>query len=59
MTGPLGREVGANGAEEDRYRVEFTIDGFSDGDLVVKPSQGNPEAFVRVKEPGLARSARE
>jgi hypothetical protein len=49
-TGPLGHEVGGNGDEYDRYRIDFTIDGFTDGDLTMKPSQGSAAAFVRTKD---------
>lgn len=49
-TGPLEHEVGGNGDEYDRYRVDFTIDGFTAGDLTVKPSQGSAAAFVRTKD---------
>jgi len=50
VAGPLEREVGDGGDEYDRYRVDFTIDGFTDGDLTVKPSQGSAAAFVRTKD---------
>lgn len=49
VAGPLEHEVGGGGDEYDRYRVDFTIDEFTDGDLTVKPSQGSAAAFVRTK----------
>lgn len=51
VEGPLEHEVGGGGDEYDRYRVDFTIDGFTDGDLTVKPSRGSAAAFVRTKDP--------
>lgn len=56
---PLDHEVGEQGDEYDRVRVEFTIDAFKDGDLVVEPSRGGFDAFIRTKErtkgPGVGR----
>jgi len=47
---PLDHEVGPNGDEYDRVRVDFTIDGFQDGDVTVKPSTGSLDAFLRTKD---------
>ena len=50
VTGPLEREPSIYFDQYDRYRVDFTIDGFTDGDLTVQPSQGSAAAFVRTKD---------
>lgn len=50
VTKPLGHEVGPNGDEYDRVRVDFTIDAFTDGDVTVKESRGSLEAFIRTKD---------
>ncbi len=52
---PLDHEVGQQGDEYDRVRVEFTIDAFEDGDLAVEASQGGLDAFVRTKEPAVRK----
>ena len=47
---PLDHEVGPNGDEYDRVRVDFTIDAFQDGDVTVKPSRSSLNAFLRTKD---------
>lgn len=46
----VGHEVGSGGDEYDRVPIEFTIEPFEDGDVVVRASQGTLEAFVRTKD---------
>lgn len=47
---PLEHEVGPNGDEYDRVRVDFTIDAFEDGDVRVKASKGTLDAYLRTKD---------
>lgn len=46
----LEHEVGDNGDEYDRHRVEFSIDAFTNGDVEFRPSRGTLDAFVRTKD---------
>lgn len=46
----ISHEVGQGGDEYDRLPVEFAIEPFEDGDLVVRASRGTLDAFVRTKD---------
>lgn len=46
----VSHEVGQGGDEYDRVPVEFAIDPFEDGDVVVRASRGTLDAFVRTKD---------
>lgn len=52
----VSHEVGQGGDEYDRVPVEFAIDPFEDGDVVVRASRGTLDAFVRTKDLPKARA---
>lgn len=55
----VGHEVGSGGDEYDRVPIEFTIEPFQDGDVIVRAARGVLDAFVRTKDlPENARRGR-
>ncbi|MFM9010065.1 MAG: hypothetical protein ACKON8_04130 [Planctomycetota bacterium] len=54
----VGHEVGQGGDEYDRVPVEFAIEPFTDGDVVVRASRGSLDAFVRTKDLPRERAPR-
>lgn len=49
-TKPLDHEVGDNGDEYDKVRVDFTIDAFEDEHVKVKETMGSLDAFIRTRD---------